>query len=42
MTTWGQRVSERLEGIRRADQWRSIRTLDGRLPEALLDGRSVV
>ncbi|MSO88297.1 MAG: 8-amino-7-oxononanoate synthase [Acidimicrobiia bacterium] len=42
MTTWGRRVSERLEGIRRADQWRSIRTLDGRLPEALFDGRSVV
>ncbi len=42
MTTWGARMSERLEGIRRAQQWRSIRTLDGRLPEALVDGRPVV
>ena len=42
MSIWGRRVSERLDGIRGADQWRSIRTLDGPLPEATLDGRPVV
>jgi len=42
MSIWGRRVSERLDRIRDADQWRSIRTLDGPLPEGTLDGRPVV
>jgi 8-amino-7-oxononanoate synthase len=42
VTVWGRRIGERLDAIRAADQWRSIRTLDGPLPEAILDGRPVV
>jgi 8-amino-7-oxononanoate synthase len=42
MTAWSGRILQRLEGIRAADQWRSIRTLDGPLPEASLGGRPVV
>ncbi len=42
MSRWGRRISERLDGIRRAEQWRSIRSLDGMLPEAQLEGRPIV
>ncbi len=42
MTAWGRLIRDRLDGIRRADQWRAIRTLDGPMPEATLDGRPVV
>jgi len=42
MTAWSARITDRLAGIRRAEQWRSIRTLDGPLPEATLDGRPIV
>ena len=42
MTAWSDRVRERLDRIRDADRWRAIRTLDGSLPEATLDGREVV
>jgi 8-amino-7-oxononanoate synthase len=42
MTTWSRRIRDRLDGIRSADQWRSIRTLDGALPDATLDDRAVV
>ena len=42
MTAWNRRIRERLDGVRRADQWRTIRTLDGLLPEGTLDGRPVV
>jgi 8-amino-7-oxononanoate synthase len=42
MTAWSDRIDERLKEIRRADRWRSIRTLDGGLPEASLGGRPVV
>jgi len=42
MTPWRQRIAARLDGIRRADRWRSIRTLDGPMPAADLDGRPIV
>ena len=42
MTRWRDRIGARLDAIRRADRWRSIRTLDGPMPEANLDGRSIV
>ncbi len=42
MTPWRERVAGRLDGIRRADRWRSIRTLDGPMPIAQLDGRPIV
>jgi 8-amino-7-oxononanoate synthase len=42
MTLWRDRVAARLDGIRRTDRWRSIRTLDGPMPTADLDGRPVV
>ncbi len=42
MTAWRRHITARLDGIRAADQWRSIRTLDGSLPEATLGGQPVV
>jgi 8-amino-7-oxononanoate synthase len=42
MTVWRDRIGARLDGIRRADRWRSIRTLDGPMPAADLDGRPIV
>jgi len=42
MTRWGDRIGARLDAIRRADRWRAIRTLDGPMPSADLDGRPVV
>jgi 8-amino-7-oxononanoate synthase len=42
MTRWRDRLGARLEAIRQADRWRSIRTLDGPMPNANLDGRPVV
>jgi 8-amino-7-oxononanoate synthase len=42
MTRWRDRIAGRLDGIRQADRWRSIRTLDGPMPDAALDGRPVV
>ena len=42
MTRWRERIATRLEQIRRADRWRSIRTLDGPMPAADLDGRPIV
>ena len=42
MTPWRERVTARLDRIRRDDRWRSIRTLDGPMPAADLDGRPVV
>jgi len=42
MTRWSRRVDEQLDGLRRADRWRSVRTLDGPMPDATLDGRPVV
>jgi 8-amino-7-oxononanoate synthase len=42
MSRWREHVAARLEGIRRADRWRSIRTLDGPMPTAVLDGRPIV
>jgi 8-amino-7-oxononanoate synthase len=39
---WRDRISARLDDIRTADRWRSIRTLDGRLPEARRAGTPVV
>lgn len=42
MSAWARRIRERLDSIRAADQWRSIRTLDGPLPEATLDGQPIV
>jgi hypothetical protein len=42
MTIWSRRIRDRLDGIRHADRWRSIRTLDGPLPVAVLDGAPVV
>jgi 8-amino-7-oxononanoate synthase len=40
--TWGERVADRLDGIRAAGRWRSIRTLDGGGPTFRLAGRQVV
>ncbi|MET0903508.1 MAG: 8-amino-7-oxononanoate synthase [Acidimicrobiales bacterium] len=42
MTRWRDRIGARLDAIRGADRWRSIRTLDGPMPEANLDGRPIV
>src|SRR5687767_6294413 len=42
MTRWRERIDARLDSIRGADRWRSIRTLDGPMPEAELDGRPIV
>ena len=42
MTRWRDRVASRLDRIRDADRWRSIRTLDGPMPVADLDGRPIV
>jgi 8-amino-7-oxononanoate synthase len=42
MTPWRDRIAARLEQIRSADRWRSIRTLDGPMPVADLDGRPVI
>jgi 8-amino-7-oxononanoate synthase len=42
MTDWGDRIDGQLEAIRAADRWRSIRTLDGPMPAAELEGRPVV
>lgn len=39
---WGARVAARLGSVRAAGRWRSIRTLDGRLPAVALEGREVV
>ena len=42
MTRWRDRVDARLDAIRQADRWRSIRTLDGPMPAAHFDGRPIV
>jgi 8-amino-7-oxononanoate synthase len=42
VTSWEARVEVRLDAIRADGRWRAIRTLDGRLPAAALDGREVV
>jgi 8-amino-7-oxononanoate synthase len=42
VTVWSDRVAERLDAVRAAARWRSIRTLDGVLPQADLDGAPVV
>ena len=42
MTTWAARVDARLEAVRAAGRWRTVRAVDGRLPEVELDGRTVV
>ncbi|MFL6206423.1 MAG: aminotransferase class I/II-fold pyridoxal phosphate-dependent enzyme [Acidimicrobiales bacterium] len=42
MTPWRDRVAGRLDDIRRADRWRSIRTLDGPMPLGDLEGRPIV
>lgn len=42
MTAWAERVAARLDAVRDAGRWRSLRPLDGRLPEVTLDGRPVV
>ncbi len=42
MTAWGASVESRLQVIRSGGRWREIRSLDGRLPEAQVEGRSVV
>jgi 8-amino-7-oxononanoate synthase len=42
MTRWRHHIGARLDAIRRADRWRSIRTLDGPMPRAVLDGRPIV
>lgn len=42
MTAWRERISAQLHGIRQVDQWRTIRTLYGSLPEARFNGRLVV
>jgi 8-amino-7-oxononanoate synthase len=42
VTVWSDRVAARLDAVRAASRWRSIRTLDGVLPQAELDGASVV
>lgn len=40
--SWDDRIAASLRGIRDADRWRSIRTLDGRLPATEVGGRPVV
>ena len=42
MTGWADRVGQRLDSVRAAGRWRSIRTLDGVGPRFELDGRPVV
>jgi 8-amino-7-oxononanoate synthase len=42
LTAWAERLGARLEGIRDSGRWRSLRTLDGVLPQLVLDGRKVV
>ena len=40
---WAERLEQRLDAVRAAGRWRSLRPLEGRLPEVRLpDGRSVV
>ncbi len=40
---WTARLGRRLDDVRAAGRWRTLRPLDGRLPEVVLpDGRSVV
>ena len=41
-SSWGPRVRARLDAVRAAGRWRSVRTLDGRLPVVTVDGREVV
>jgi 8-amino-7-oxononanoate synthase len=40
--SWDRRIAGRLQAIQDADRWRSIRTLDGRLPTTEVGGRPVV
>jgi 8-amino-7-oxononanoate synthase len=42
VTGWADRVAARLDAVRGAGRWRSVRSLDGRLPEVRLDGAEVV
>lgn len=42
MSLWSARVADQLRAIRSKDRWRSIRTFDGRLPQATLRGQAVV
>jgi 8-amino-7-oxononanoate synthase len=42
VTAWRSRIEARLDAVRAAGRWRSIRTLDGVLPDAALEGRSIV
>jgi 8-amino-7-oxononanoate synthase len=42
VTAWAERVAARLEAIRAGGRWRSVRPVDGRLPEVTLDGAPVV
>jgi 8-amino-7-oxononanoate synthase len=42
VTAWTERLAGRLESIRDSGRWRELRTLDGVLPELVLDGRKVV
>ena len=40
--TWVSWAGDELANVRAAGRWRQVRALDGRGPEAILDGRSVV
>ena len=42
MSVWADRVAARLDAVRAAGRWRSIRPLDGRLPVVTVDGAEVV
>jgi 8-amino-7-oxononanoate synthase len=42
MTTWSERLAARLDAIRAAKQWRSVRTVDGTGPAFVVAGRDVV